>query len=1036
MLYTNTNFEEKFSNPPSEYRGAPFWAWNTDVEASVLKEQIKVFKEMGFGGFHIHSRIGLNTPYLGEKFMEMVRYCNQVGKENEMLTWLYDEDKWPSGFGGGLVTQNEEFRIRYLLFSPALHEDGPFKRDVPATSRVNIDGNITYLCSYKVVLKDGLLVSYGSSKKRDIANENESVWHAYRVVSGDSSWFNNQAYVDTLNPKAIEKFIEVTHEVYAKHLQDEFGKSVPAMFTDEPQYFKMQNFIRSEDAKEIGIPFTDNLDEDYVSRYGVSLFESLPEIFWELEKGKVSPVRYRYFDILTERFVDAYAKTLDTWCSKHSLLSTGHLMGESTLDLQTRLCGEAMRSYKNFQLPGIDMLANRYEYATAKQAQSACHQYGAPGVLSELYGVTNWSFDFRDHKLQGDWQAALGVTVRVHHLSWVTMAGEAKRDYPAPIDQHSPWYQEYKSIEDHFARVNVAMTRGKSIVKIGVLHPIESNWVAFGPDDKTAQTRKKLETQFENLTEWLLFGLLDFDYISESQLPELYVGFENQACKVGKSKYEVIVVPELITIRKTTLDILNSFVEAGGRVVFLGAVPRLVDAVADSYASSVAAKCDQIGFNQWELISTLDPFREVELLENNYHRRSDLIYQMRQDGDERWLFIAHGRQKNKLQMQNFRDEIDFTVTIRIRGEYDVVKYDTFTGTHVRMVAEIKDGWTVCSAPLYSHDSLLLRLVSPVSKPMGVKGVNKSQNLIETVRLYKPSSYTLEEQNVLLLDQAEYSVDGGEWQPSEEILLIDDSVRRTFGFPMRSEAFPQPWLIVQDTARSHIISLRYYIDSVVDDTFVKLACETPDAIIYWNGELISTVLNEEYFVDACLPVIPIGLVRKGRNILQLQIPFGKKTNLEWCYLLGDFGVRMEVGRNVVTSKSENLFFGDITRQSLPFYGGNIIYSLPVTAQKGRWVLKVPHYVGSLLTVSLDGKKIGQIIGEPYMIDLGEVDDKEHELQIKFFGNRINTFGQIHNSNPDEAYFGPKSWRSKDENWTYSYRVRPVGVLSEPLLYIYR
>ncbi len=65
-------------------------------------------------------------------------------------------------------------------------------------------------------------------------------------------------------------------------------------------------------------------------------------------------------------------------------------------------------------------------------------------MLSELYGVTDWSYDFRGHKLQGDWQAAMGVTVRVHHLTWVSMEGEAKRDYPASIGYQSPWYKEYR----------------------------------------------------------------------------------------------------------------------------------------------------------------------------------------------------------------------------------------------------------------------------------------------------------------------------------------------------------------------------------------------------------------------------------------------------------------------------------------------------------------------------------------------------------------------------------------------------------------
>lgn len=108
---------------------------------------------------------------------------------------------------------------------------------------------------------------------------------------------------------------------------------------------------------------------------------------------------------------------------KHNIALTGHMMEEPTLRSQTAALGEAMRAYRSFELPGIDMLCDSHEYTTAKQAQSASHQFGREGVMSELYGVTSWSFDFRRHKLQGDWQAALGITLRVPHLSWVSMKG-------------------------------------------------------------------------------------------------------------------------------------------------------------------------------------------------------------------------------------------------------------------------------------------------------------------------------------------------------------------------------------------------------------------------------------------------------------------------------------------------------------------------------------------------------------------------------------------------------------------------------------
>ena len=111
--------EELFRNPTSEYRGAPFWAWNTKLTKDELLEQIDNFKIMGMGGFHIHSRTGLAIDYLGEEFMDLVKSCNEKAKEEGMLCWLYDEDRWPSGFAGGYVTKDSRYRERFwssLLF--------------------------------------------------------------------------------------------------------------------------------------------------------------------------------------------------------------------------------------------------------------------------------------------------------------------------------------------------------------------------------------------------------------------------------------------------------------------------------------------------------------------------------------------------------------------------------------------------------------------------------------------------------------------------------------------------------------------------------------------------------------------------------------------------------------------------------------------------------------------------------------------------------------------------------------------------------
>lgn len=89
MLYTKNQSpklqEELFQNPTCEYRGTPFWAWNGKMDPERLTEQIKVFKKMGLGGFHMHVRTGMDSPYLDDEFMGYIRHCVEIAKDENML---------------------------------------------------------------------------------------------------------------------------------------------------------------------------------------------------------------------------------------------------------------------------------------------------------------------------------------------------------------------------------------------------------------------------------------------------------------------------------------------------------------------------------------------------------------------------------------------------------------------------------------------------------------------------------------------------------------------------------------------------------------------------------------------------------------------------------------------------------------------------------------------------------------------------------------------------------------------------------------
>ncbi len=1033
MLYEEKNRpyrDADFFDPPLSYRGAPFWAWNCAITDEDIDFMTDMFKQMGMGGAHLHSRTGMALPYLQDAFMQRIRHSVERAEQNGMRAWLYDEDRWPSGYGGGYITKEDRYRCRVLLFAPQplgdTAEDD--KWGMCANGKCARSNHRTLLAVYTVSLdKDGWLQSYRRVTPDDAANLSaDTLWYAYLEISGQNPWFNDQAYANLLDPQAVRAFLQTTHEAYRRAVGDAFGKTIPAIFTDEPQFSFKNNLAKATDRQLISIPFTDDLPQTYQACYGENLMDHLPELFFDHPEGY--PVtRYRYHDHLTERFVSAYADQLGDWCRQHGLALTGHVMREPTLEKQTRAVGEAMRFYRSMQIPGIDMLAARIEYNTCKQCQSAVHQFGREAMLDELYGVTNWDFEFRGHKLYGDWQAALGVTVRVPHLSWTSMAGEAKRDYPASIGYQSPWYREYKRVEDYFARVCTAMTRGQCEVHLGVLHPIESYWLAYGTEEKTGRLRRELNDDFDALTAWLIGDTKDFDFIAESLIPQLYQGIQDGRLRMGEMSYSVLLAPNMLTMRRTTLKMLRELKAAGGRIVFTGYLPQYLDGIKSEEVQAFAAGCEYVPFTQNQLLQALEGVSPLEVFEADGTHTQNLLTQMRLDGDEKWVFVAH---KPPLQRLDHTDSQP--ITLRMRGEWDVRVYDAWNGTISKANVSRAGGFTAFDTALYAQDSLLLRFTPAHGERRAAPAPRAAASTPVAIASEVP--VTLSEPNALLLDMAEYAFDGGPFQPCEEILRLDNKFRDALGYPYRMEAFPQPWCIrEQEGDAAHTLSLRFHVFSEVDVASVDLALEHPhDCQIRWNGETVSNKPTGRY-VDRDILRVRLGALKKGENELCVSMPFGRKTDVEAMMLLGDFGVRVCGRKAVVIAPVRALSFADWTAQGLPFYGGAVTYHIDVQGTGNPLRVSLTKFRSPAIAVDLDGERQGLIAISPYSAVTKPAAPGPHRLDLTVYGNRYNTFGAVHNSDEEkDVYCSPNFWRSTGDTWAYEYQLRRTGPLAAPIV----
>ncbi len=209
-----------FLDPPSEYRSAPLWVWHERITQEGIDFQLKEFKKVGIGGVFVHPRPGLLTEYLSDEWFELFDYTVQKGKELDMKVWIYDENSYPSGFAGGHVPA--EMPDSYI------HGTGLSLEIQERLSLVPSD-------TIEVVLKKADDGFRDITATIDREKGKAGTFYIYRkTYPGKSPWYGGFTYVDLLYEGVTDKFLELTMtRGYEKNIAD-FGKTLPGIFTDEP----------------------------------------------------------------------------------------------------------------------------------------------------------------------------------------------------------------------------------------------------------------------------------------------------------------------------------------------------------------------------------------------------------------------------------------------------------------------------------------------------------------------------------------------------------------------------------------------------------------------------------------------------------------------------------------------------------------------------------------------------------------------------------------------------------------------------------
>lgn len=997
--------QELFQNPTRQYRGKPFWSWNGKLEEQELLRQIDIIKEMGFGGYFMHSRTGLETEYLGEEWFTLINKCAEYGDQKGMESWLYDEDRWPSGSAGGMVTKEEKYRAMFMEMLCIGEEE---------LEELQWDKSIAAVFACR--LKDGIFCDKRLLKKGEILLSEETAVVFRLRYSACNDNYNGYCYLDTMNKEAVQRYIEVTHEKYNEKSGDKFGVKIQGIFTDEPH--RGGCFTDFAEGEVNAAPYTPGMFDEFEIRFGYSLLDNLPELFLRKQPGELSKVKRDYFELCQQLFLENFAIPVYSWCKEHNLIFTGHVLHEDSLCAQSVMQGSLMRFYEYMEYPGIDLLAEHTQcYWVAKQIDSVARQLEKEWVLSELYGCTGWQTNFQSYKNIGDWQALFGINLRCPHLSWYTMKGEAKRDYPASIFHQSSWYTDYHYVEDYYSRIHAVLHDGKPECRLLVINPIESVWAraysgAFNGLSAADTQIERLERQYAEVFHALTDNRIDFDY-GEEDIMARHGRVENGILYVGACAYTKVLAAGADTLRGTTVELLKELVRQGGSVIFAGEIPAYMDAEESEEIKRLAEEAVIIPYEQSAIADACRNGQEIEVRSQGSH----MIY-------ARSMIVEGGRVVMLLNTDRMNGYDNVTVNLG-SGAYAEL-WNARDGKITKPLYKKTDGCIEMTINLEAGGERLYLIPDTLRDlPDG-----EDWNGTKEIPLPEAFTYTLSEKNICVLDMVAVQNEAGIKLPQQEVLKADRALRDYYQIPYRGGEMLQPWYEVKfrggDKELLTQLTAEYSVEISALPTGVQLVVEDLEHIcgLTVNGKVIPAVSKGKW-IDICFDRIPIPdeVWKEGHNTVSLIMDYYKTCGLESVYLTGSFGVEFNDGRPTLGQLPQKLSIGDISTQGLPFYSGSVIYHVDGCKDK-KVSVSVEQFGGAL--VKLIGKEEVILAFQPHSAVVEDL----RGIQVVL--TRRNTFGPFHQI-PKVAYaYGPANFLTEGKEWQDDYVLYEQGLLTKPVI----
>lgn len=409
---------QQLTRPPREFTPIPFWFLNGDLTAAEMRRQLADFAAHGVYGVVLHPRMGLpdRIAYLSDTYFFYIRTAVETAAELGMKIVLYDEGMYPSGSACGQVVQDH----------PELASEG-----IALTETV-LPGD-----EFLAQTQNGALVvrKSGGTMRGLHWGEDDGEPNAPRTA-------------DILNPVAVKRFLELTHEAYYRRLKDHFGKTIVGFFTDEPSILGRNT--------EGMFPWTHNFAQLFEQAGG--RLQELGALF----SGRENADTQLYHRMILQREGEVYYGSLSRWCTAHGIGLMGHPHQSDDIEVEKYFAVPGQDLVLRWLAPEKDGLAGM-DSTMGKCSADAARLMGRRRNSNECFGACSrdgnlWQFSGGDMKWYTDWLAVRGVNLFIPHAFYYSIKGKRREERPPDVGPNSIWWQHYKKWAAYWTRMACLMT--------------------------------------------------------------------------------------------------------------------------------------------------------------------------------------------------------------------------------------------------------------------------------------------------------------------------------------------------------------------------------------------------------------------------------------------------------------------------------------------------------------------------------------------------------------------------------------------------